>query len=262
MTIFQRRVVSISAEHPVARGERAEAKLEGLPFEIGDQHFKPERLFISRGTDWDLSSLVVDDRELLDQELPGRLFAVDSSASGRWIDTLRKDSTIRASAIYRGTSADADAAGSFIAALIGVDVSPSPHGPRALSGSIRFRDVAGEPIAVACDGPERVLPGQSAWFVARADTTVKVEHIVLDLACEEWTIDDIAVGNGSKRKSQLMGGGSLPGEIFAPNAIDTFITLPPVLAGVDFAFKVTYRGSNPRGRFFGATCVCRLVHQQ
>jgi len=236
-----------AAEDPVVWGDRAEVRMDGLAIE-STYHFKPERLFLTEGADWDLCSLVVDDRELLDQELPGSLFVANSSARAPWIDTLRADSSIYVSAMYRGSAGE----GHFRVGLGGVAVPPS-HDPRAFSGPIRLRSSSGEPIPVTCDGPERVLPGQVAWFVARADRAVRIDGLVLDLACEEWTIEDVSLGG----KSQLVVG-SLTGDVFSPDPLGPRVTLVnvPLDAGTELGIKATYRGPNPRGRFFGMTCTC------
>jgi hypothetical protein len=247
-----RRVFPLSSDASIPRGEVLELEVDSVVLGGTDAHFKPERLVVSRGAEWTIRSIEFDGREQIDQELPGALFAADGAfLHARWLDSLKTGSKIRLVAAHSGGQGD----GEFRAALVGVDVPPTSD-PRALSGPVRLRDGAtGVPIAAACDGPDRVLPGQSAWFVARPQITgaLLVEGIIIDLACEEWTIEDLRVGG----RGQFAAAGSVPGEVFAPGVVDAILRLDLVAAGGELAIKAAYRGTNPRGRFFGATCVCR-----
>jgi hypothetical protein len=242
----------IVASQPAHKGDRVEVSLDPVELVEDVEHFKPERLYVSSPASWRLCSIVIDGREQLDQELPGALFTPDARAAGRWLDTIRRDSKISLSAVC-----ESDVDRGFHAALVGFPVQASAGDPRAFSGPIRFRDHAtGEPIGASVDGPERVLPGESAWFVSRPQcVALRVEQLVIDLASEEWTIDDIHVHG----KSQFAQAGAIPGEMFAPDAIDNFVAFDAVQTAMNFAIKATYRGGNPRGRFFGATCLCKVA---
>lgn len=216
---------------------------------LGVAALKPERLVIRDGRDWEVASLRFDDVEQLDQPLSGRLFERDAAGSARWLSELHDGSTIRAEVTYRGQN---PAGSHFFGALAGGNVSAAAR-RGAFSGSIRMRHALnGGPIEVICEGPERVLPGQSATFVGRASIDVLVRGIVLDLAAEEWVIEDIRVGD----RAQIVGAG-VPGDLFAPGLFDSFVQLDPIPAGRDLSFRATYSGTNPRGRRFGATCLCR-----
>lgn len=219
--------------------------------------FKPERFMIAGGgSAWSILSFTVDEREQLDQELPGELFAA-TKASGagnaRWVDTIRESSKLHFKILRKHDDGRAE----FMGALFGVDVEPAQP-QRAFSGALRFRDEATQaPIPTTVDGPERVLPGEAAWFIARPTASFHalcVEGIEIDLGCEEWTIEDMRVG----KRSQLAEAGSVSGDLFAPGLASPRIAMDPVPTGGEFAIKAAYRGSNPKGRFFGATCACRL----
>lgn len=252
------------ASQPARKGDRVEVSLDPVALGDGVEHFKPERLYVSSPASWTICSVVIDGRAQLDQELAGALFAPDARAAGRWLDTIRRDSKISLSAVC-----ESDVDRGFHAALVGFPVPTSAsvpscpsipelsNNPRAFSGPIRFRDHAtGEPVWATVDGPERVLPGESAWFIARPQcVALRVEQIVIDLASAEWEIEDIHVHG----KSQFAQVGAIPGEMFSPDAVDNFVAFNTVQTAMNFAIKATYRGKNLRGRFFGATCLCKVV---
>lgn len=245
---------------PLRKGDVFELEID--PVEIaGADHFKPERLVVAEPC-WRIDSILIEGREQLDQPLPSSLFGPGDRGHARWLDTLKSGSKLRVSATYLG-----DEVGLFRAVLMGVDVSPA-EASRAFSGPVRFRDIQTEaPIAATFDGPDRVMPGESAWFVARPHCALRVQRIVLDLDCDEWLIEDIHV-HGKSQHSQAMqpdvasAGAvavSVSGEVFSPDSFRPALNFETVQMGMDFSIKATYRGSNPNGRFFGATCACRTV---
>lgn len=248
---FGNQVFPLSYPQPVLPGETAEVRVPAIP--LGDKAFKPERLLLSAiSTDWEILSLRFDDQEQLDQPLPSTLFRLPH-ASGSWLGVLRHGSTIRLEIRYQGLEPEG---GRFFGVLVGSHV-PASTPDRALSGPIRLRDaMMGTPLEAICEGPDRVLPGQSAVFVTKVPRDLVIVGCVLELAPEEWTIEDIVLGGRSQFASPTS---AVPGDIFAADAVDGLLRMDPIKAGDEIVFRVTYRGPNPRGRFFGVTCLCQAL---
>jgi hypothetical protein len=137
--------------------------------------------------------------------------------------------------------------------VIGVDVDPD-LAIDAFSGPIRFRGLDNALIPVTCDGPSRVLPDKSAWFIARSARAFRPSRLKIDRYSQEWMIVDVHVDG----KSQFPQAGVIPGDAFHPDTKDCFAAFNVVSAGGSFAIKAHYVGSNPRGGRFGAVVRGRL----
>ena len=124
----------------------------------------------------------------------------------------------------------------------------------AFSGPIRFRGLDNALIPVTCDGPSRVLPDKSAWFIARAARAFRPSRLVIDRNSRDWRIVDVHVDG----KSQFPQAGVVPGDAFHPDTQDCFAAFDVVPAGGSFAIRAHYVGSNPRGGRFGAVMRGRL----
>jgi hypothetical protein len=139
--------------------------------------------------------------------------------------------------------------------VIGVDVNVDPDfGIDAFSGPIRFRGLDDALIPVTCDGPSRVLPNKSAWFIARSERAFRPKGLEIDHHSQDWRIVDVHVDG----KSQFPQAGEIPGDAFHPNTLDCFAAFDGVPAGGSFAIRAHYVGSKPRGGRFGAVVRGRL----
>jgi len=67
----------------------------------------------------------------------------------------------------------------------------------------------------------------------------------------DWIVNDIAISH----RSQFVQDGAIPGDMFATNAIDTFISFERVPAFADITVTVTYIGNNDAGAEFMAMLV-------
>jgi hypothetical protein len=137
--------------------------------------------------------------------------------------------------------------------VIGADVDPD-LAIDAFSGPIRFRGLDNALIPVTCDGPSRVLPDKSAWFIGRSERAFRPSRLAIDRYSQDWMIVDVHVDG----KSQFVQAGVIPGDLFHPDTLDCFATFNVVPAGGSFAIKAHYVGSNPRGGRFGAVVRGRL----
>lgn len=136
---------------------------------------------------------------------------------------------------------------------MGLGVEPA-RAVDAYSGPIRLRGLDGELVAATCDGPSRVLPGESAWFVSRPDQALRPEYLAIGRYSQDWMITDLHVDG----KSQFVQVGAIPGDVFHPDALDGFVVFSNVPAGGSLAIKACYVGSNPRGGCFGVIVRGRL----
>ena len=100
-----------------------------------------------------------------------------------------------------------------------------------------------------------ILPTQSAQITGRPQTLVfKIGRFVISNAgtaggAADWIVNDIKIGN----RSQFVQSGDVPGDLFAVNAIDTFVRFESAQTAMDVVVVVTYIGLNESGApFFGA----------
>jgi hypothetical protein len=100
-----------------------------------------------------------------------------------------------------------------------------------------------------------ILPTQSAQITGRPQTLVfKIGRFLISNAgtaggAADWIVNDIKIGN----RSQFVQSGDVPGDLFAVNAIDTFVRFDAAQTAMDVVVVVTYIGLNESGApFFGA----------
>src|SRR4029077_11355456 len=223
--------------------------------------FKPTALCINGGYgEWQIHDIRVDARSQLDgDEFSSATFSPRRNRHNQEMlaivsgfDTIRDSFEIEVSFLGGG---EADRA-PFYAALMGFKVKPN-LAVTAYSGSLRFRGLEGQLVSAACDGPSRVLPAESGWFVAQPDRMIHPTRLAIDRHSQDWLVADIHV-NG---KSQFKQGGLIPGEAFHPDTLDCFATFNVVPPGGSFAIKACYNGSNPQGGRFGAVVHGHLLDE-
>ena len=100
-----------------------------------------------------------------------------------------------------------------------------------------------------------ILPTQSAQITGRPQRLAFVPcRFVISNAgtsggAADWIVNDIKIGN----RSQFSQSGDVPGDMFATNAIDTFVRFETAQTAMDVVVVVTYIGLNESGcPFFGA----------
>jgi hypothetical protein len=100
-----------------------------------------------------------------------------------------------------------------------------------------------------------ILPTQSAQITGRPQCLVyRCTRFMISNAgtaggAADWIVNDIKIGN----VSQFVQSGDVPGDLFASNAIDTFVRFAPAQTAMDVVVVVTYIGLNESGApFFGA----------
>ena len=100
-----------------------------------------------------------------------------------------------------------------------------------------------------------ILPTQSAQITGRPQAQAyQCNRFVISNSgtsggAADWIVNDIKVGN----QSQFVQSGDVPGDMFATNAIDTFVRFQTAQTAMDVVVVVTYIGLNESGvPFFGA----------
>ena len=100
-----------------------------------------------------------------------------------------------------------------------------------------------------------VMPHSSTSIKARVQPDgLRLDHLTISGAGTEggaadWIVNDLKINN----RSQFIHSGDLPGDMFASNAIDTFVNFGVAGVGAEVSIVVTYIGTNDKGcPFFGA----------
>jgi hypothetical protein len=96
--------------------------------------------------------------------------------------------------------------------------------------------------------PQRVAYRPERLFISSNDPT---------LGAAAWTVNDLTIGN----RSQFAQQGSLPGDMFANVAIDSYFTFETAQTAMDIVLTVTYGGAVEAGLAFsggmlGTSAVC------
>jgi len=100
-----------------------------------------------------------------------------------------------------------------------------------------------------------ILPTQSAQITARPQRIAfRPERVFISAAgtdggAADWIVNDIKIGN----RSQFSQSGDVPGDMFATNAIDGFVSFETAQTAMDVVMVVTYIGTNESGvAFYGS----------
>ncbi len=102
-----------------------------------------------------------------------------------------------------------------------------------------------------------ILPTQSAQITARPQRVAfRPERVFISAAgtsggAADWVVNDIKIGN----RSQFSQSGDVPGDMFATNAIDGFVSFETAQTAMDVVLVVTYIGLNESGCPFFASIV-------
>jgi len=113
---------------------------------------------------------------------------------------------------------------------------------------------AGREVLPMSTGTE-IFPFQSAQITARPQRVAfRPERVFIsgsgtENGAADWIVNDIKIGN----RSQFSQSGDVPGDMFANNSIDSFISFETAQTAMDVVMVVTYVGPNEGGaNFYGA----------
>lgn len=109
---------------------------------------------------------------------------------------------------------------------------------------------------------ELIMPNTSAMITARPqDNAIHPERVIIGGTPSDWLVNDIKVGgsghermtkdgavlsNGTLGRSQFCQSGDVPGELFAANTVDSFISFETIQKGQPFTMIVTNISDKPR----------------
>jgi hypothetical protein len=102
-----------------------------------------------------------------------------------------------------------------------------------------------------------VLPTQTCRITGRVQSDgFWPDHLTISNAGTEngaadWVVNDIKIAG----RSQFLQSGDVPGDLFATNAVDSFIRFEVAKAATDVEIVVTYIGTNEKGCPFYASIV-------
>ena len=146
-----------------------------------------------------------------------------------------------------------------------MEMPPAPPHPAHYHHQIRARNALIEAPGPAHAGREvlpmstgvAILPTQSAQITARPQRVAfRPERVFISAAgtsggAADWVVNDIKIGN----RSQFSQSGDVPGDMFATNAIDGFVSFETAQTAMDVVMVVTYIGLNESGVPFFASIV-------
>jgi hypothetical protein len=99
------------------------------------------------------------------------------------------------------------------------------------------------------NGGKNILPSQSCSITGRVQSDgFWPDHLTISSAGTEggaadWIVNDIKIAG----KSQFLQPGDIPGDMFATNAVDSFIRFEVAYAAMEVELVVTYIGTNVEG---------------
>jgi hypothetical protein len=140
--------------------------------------------------------------------------------------------------------------------LVGNEGGPGPILPRNALVQDPGPDRAGREVLPMSTGVA-ILPTQSAQITARPQRVAfRPERVFISAAgtsggAADWVVNDIKIGN----RSQFSQSGDVPGDMFATNAIDGFVSFETAQTAMDVVMVVTYIGLNESGVPFFASIV-------
>ena len=139
-----------------------------------------------------------------------------------------------------------------VAEVVGDGLGPIP--PRNALIDAPGPERAGREILPMSTGVP-ILPTQSAQITARPQRVAfRPERVFISAAgttggASDWIVNDIKIGN----RSQFSQSGDVPGDMFAANAIDGFVSFETAQTAMDVVMVVTYVGTNESGvAFYGS----------
>ena len=203
--------------------------------------FAIENLYISGvGTpegsaDWIVNQIEIDGRaQRVPKDITGTLFGSGSSArvSFAGLDVVERDRELALTVTYVGANPE------------GIPFFASATGSRPAQNPTVIPIAVRDPIK-----PSR----QTTIRVSAPSTPFRVERFIIEDGNTEggsadWIVNDVRIAN----RSQFAQSGDIPGDLFATNAIDTFVKLDSWPAGATLEIDVRYIGLRKDGALFRA----------
>lgn len=161
-----------------------------------------------------------------------------------------------ASALAHGPYGDPNGAGGMYRQHHGHSHGGGPR-PRAWLRDMPAPDMANRQVLPMNTGTTPVPVNSTAQITSRPQRVAfRPERVFVSSndaggggSAANWIINDITIGN----RSQFAQSGALPGDMFATQAIDSFVTFETAQTAMDVVMIVTYQGATEGGTpFYGA----------
>jgi hypothetical protein len=184
--------------------------------------------------DWVVNEIEIDGRsQHVPKDISGTLFGGSRArVSFTGLDVVERDREIAITVTY---------------------VGPNPEGVplfAAITGSRPPQNPTVIPMAPRAPFP----PTRTTTIrVSELSAPFQVERLIIEEGNTEggsadWIVNDLRIGN----RSQFVQSGNIPGDLFATNALDTFVKFDPSPAKASIEIDVTYIGLRKDGALFRA----------
>lgn len=203
--------------------------------------FTIDNLFISSaGTpggsaDWIVNAIEIDGRpQRVPKDIPGTLFGSGSHArvSFAGLDVVERDRELALTVTYVGTNPE------------GIPFFATATGSRPAQNPTVVPIAARNPLQPTNRMTIRVSAPSTAFRVER----FIIEDGNTEGGSADWIVNDLRIAN----RSQFAQSGDIPGDLFATNAIDTFVKFDAWPVDATIEIDVTYIGLCENGALFRA----------
>lgn len=126
---------------------------------------------------------------------------------------------------------------------------------------LRTKSLTGRVVLPLSTGGTLVGPKCSVQITARADRHFRPDRLVISDGfggAADWIVNDIKIGN----RSVFAQSGDVPGDVFATNAIDTFLSFPVAEIGQEVVIVATYHGTEAEGRPLYASMIGTSIQKK
>lgn len=200
--------------------------------------FAINNLFISNAwtpegsADWIVNAIEIDGRpQRVPKDIPGTLFGGSSAqVSFAGLDVVECDRELALTVTYVGPNPEGCA---FFASMTG---SRPPQNPTVIPIAVRDPIQPTRKMTIRVSAPS--APFQIDRFI--------IEDGNSEGGSADWIVNDLRIGN----RSQFALSGDIPGDLFATNAIDTFVKFAAWPIDATIEIDVTYIGLREDGALF------------
>jgi len=202
--------------------------------------FAIENLFISSaGTpggsaDWIVNEIEIDGNpQRVPKDIPGTLFGGSPArVSFAGLDVVERDRELALTVTYVGTNPE------------GIPFFAAATGSRPAQNPTVVPIAARDPLQPTSKTTIRVSAPSTAFRIER----FIIEDGNTEGGSADWIVNDLRIAN----VSQFVQSGDIPGDLFATNAIDTFMKFDAWPADATIEINVTYIGLRVNGALFRA----------
>ncbi len=214
--------------------------------------FRPERIVIGgEPNHWLVNEIKIGRRSQLADggDLPGAAFAADAQDAHVRLDVVLTSMNFTMVVTYIGPDPEGAL---FVCSATGVTGIPEYEGGGGDGTDDEARAAARtDRIYLPLSSGVNILPGTSMQVTAHPQDPFRPERIIIGGDPNEWTVNDVQVGN----RSQFSQKGDIPGVGFAATAQNSSVSFDTVQVAMDFTIFATYVGTKEEGEPFLACAI-------